>query len=67
LSAFASGLVTDFDDDKTRRGFVNVGAQADLRSITLSHMESTFSVGVATAAGKGIKRSSALMISFKLM
>jgi len=67
LSAFASGLVTDFDDGETRRGFVNLGAQADLRSITLSHLESTFSVGVATAAGKGIRRSSALMISFKLM
>jgi hypothetical protein len=46
---------------------VNVGAQADLRMITLSHMESTFSVGVATAAGEGIPRSSALMVSFKLM
>jgi hypothetical protein len=35
--------------------------------ITLSHLESTFSVGFATAAGKGIPRSSALMVSFKLM
>jgi hypothetical protein len=67
LSAFASGLVTDFDDDATRRGFVNVGAQADLRLITLSHLESTFSLGFATAAGKGIPRSSSLMASFKLM
>jgi hypothetical protein len=67
LSAFASGLVTDFDDDKTRRSFVNVGAQADLRSITLSHMESTLSVGFAAAAAKGMKRSTELMISFKLM
>ncbi|MFN2601513.1 MAG: TolB family protein [Gemmatimonadaceae bacterium] len=66
LSAFATGLVTDFDDS-SRRGFVNVGAQADLRMITLSHLESTFSVGVAEAAGKGIPRSSSLMISFKLM
>jgi hypothetical protein len=67
LSLFAGGLVTDFDDSATRRSFVNVGAQADLRLITLSHMESTFSIGVATAAGKGIPRSSALMLSFKLM
>lgn len=66
LSVFASGLVTDFDHS-TRRGFVSVGAQADLRSITLSHLESTLSLGVATAAGEGIPRSSALMISFKLM
>lgn len=67
LSAFASGLVTDFDDAPTRRSFVSVGAQADLRLITLSHLESTFSVGFAVAAGQGIPRSSALMMSFKLM
>jgi hypothetical protein len=66
VTAFASGLVTDFDD-ASRRGFVNLGAQADLRMITLSHLESTFSVGFATAAGQGIPRSSALMVSFKLM
>jgi hypothetical protein len=67
LTLFASGLVTDFDDAASRRGFVNVGAQGDLRLITLSHLESTFSLGVATAAGKGIPRSSSLMASFKLM
>jgi hypothetical protein len=67
LSAFASGLVTDFDDTAARRGFVSVGAQADVRLITISHLESTFSVGLAAAAGRGIPRSSALMISFKLM
>ena len=67
LSAFATGLVTDFDDEAAKRSFVSVGAQADLRLITLSHLESTFSVGFATAAGQGIPRRSALMISFKLM
>ena len=67
LTAFASGLLTDFDNESTRRGFVNAGAQADLRLITISQFESTFSVGVATAAGRKIPRSSALMVSFKLM
>lgn len=67
LTIFGSGLVTDFDNTADRRGFVNIGAQGDLRLITLSHMESTFSLGVATAAGKGIPRSSSLMASFKLM
>jgi hypothetical protein len=67
LSAFASGLITDFDDSATRRSFVSVGAQTDLRLITLSHLESTFSLGVATAAGEGMRRKSALMASFKLM
>lgn len=67
LSTFAGALVTDFDDSGTRRSYVNVGAQADLRMITLSHMESTFSIGVATAAGDKMRRKSQLMASFKLM
>ena len=67
LTTFASGLVTDFDDTATRRSYVSVGAQADLRLITISQFESTFSVGLATAAGKQIPRKSALMVSFKLM
>jgi hypothetical protein len=67
LTAFASGLVTDFDHEATRRGYVSAGAQADLRLITMSQFESTFSVGFAAAAGKRLPRSTALMISFKLM
>ena len=67
LTAFASGLTTDFDNGDARRTYVNAGAQADLRLITISQFESTFSVGFATAAGKHIPPSSALMVSFKLM
>ena len=67
LTAFASGLMTDFDNGATRRSYVNAGAQADLRLITISQFESTFSIGVATAAAEGMRRRSALMASFKLM
>ncbi|MGH9419089.1 MAG: hypothetical protein ACRD3J_03880, partial [Thermoanaerobaculia bacterium] len=67
LTTFASGLVTDFDDGAARRGYVDAGVQADLRLITISQFESTFSVGIATAAGQKIPRSTALMFSFKLM
>ncbi len=67
LTAFASGLLTDFDNESTRRGYVSVGAQADVRLITISQFESTFSLGFATAAGQKIPRSSALMLSLKLM
>ena len=57
-----------FTFDKTAEDRLRtLGAQADLRMITLSHLESTFSVGLASAAGQGIPRSSALMFSFKLM
>jgi hypothetical protein len=66
FSLFASGLMTDVDHS-ARRGYVSVGAQADVRSITLSHLESTFSLGFAVAAGEGRRRTSDLMISFKLM
>jgi hypothetical protein len=67
LTTFASGLVTDVDDEATRRSYVSAGAQADLRLITLSQFESTFSLGFAVAAGKEIRRSPALMVSLKLM
>jgi hypothetical protein len=67
LTAFGTGLVTDFDDGATRRRFVSVGAQADIRMITLSHLESTFSFGFAVAGGQGVPRSSELLISLKLM
>ena len=67
LTAFASGLVTDVDDEDSRRSFVSAGAQADLRLITISQFESTFSLGAAVAAGEKMRRSPALMISLKLM
>jgi hypothetical protein len=67
LTTFASGLITDFDDGATRRSYVNAGAQADLRLITISQFESTFSIGFATAAGQHIPRKSQVMVSFKLM
>ena len=67
LTAFAGGLVTDVDDEATRAGYLNVGAQVDIRMITLSHLESTFSIGVAVADGQGIPRSSELLVSLKLM
>ena len=67
LSLFGSGLVTDFDDEVERRSYLSVGAQADIRLITLSHLESTFSFGFAVADGQGIPRSTELLISLKLM
>lgn len=67
LSVFGSGLLTDFDDEAMRRAYVSVGAQVDIRLITLSHLESTFSIGFAVAGGQGIPRNSALLISLKLM
>lgn len=67
LSFFGSALVTDPDDASARATYTSVGAQLDIRLVTLSHLESTFSFGVANAGGDGLPRRTAGMFSFKLM
>jgi len=67
LSLFATGLVTDVDNPTARRTMASVGAQLDVRLVTLSHLDSTFSIGYAVARGEGIPLSSALLFSFKIM
>jgi hypothetical protein len=67
LSLFATGLVTDMDDETLRRELASVGAQVDVRLVTLSHLDSTFSFGFAVADGQGIPRRTAWMFSFKIM
>jgi len=67
LSLFGTGLMTNVDVDSTRSTLASVGAQLDVRLITLSHLESTFSVGYAIAARRGGRPESATMFSFKIM
>jgi hypothetical protein len=67
LSLFATGLVTDPDKALARRSLGSLGAQVDLRLITLSHLESTFSFGPAVAKGDGVPARSAVMVSLKIM
>jgi hypothetical protein len=67
LSLFATGLVTDVDLAADRRTMASAGAQVDLRLVTISHLESTFSFGYAVARGQGVPQSDALMFSFKIM
>jgi len=67
LSLFTTGLVTDLDQASIRRELASVGAQVDLRLVTLSHLDSTFSFGFATAWGQGLQPSNSLMVSFKIM
>lgn len=67
LSLFATGLVTNVADRATRREVASVGAQLDVRSVTVSHLESTFSLGFAAARGRGVPRRSEWMFSFKIM
>jgi hypothetical protein len=67
LTLFTTGLATDVDDDVLRRELVNVGAQLDVRLVTLSHLDSTISLGFASAWERGLARRSSLMFSFKIM
>jgi len=52
---------------RTRRSLTSVGAQLDLRLVTLSHLNSTFSIGFAVAQEQGGPLESALMFSFKIL
>lgn len=67
LSLFGTGLVTDPGDASSRHRYGSVGAQVDLRLVTLSHLDSTLSFGWAVARGDGVPANSALMFSFKIM
>jgi hypothetical protein len=67
LSFFTTGLVTDPDQRATRRTFTSAGAQLDFRLVTLSHLESTLSLGYAVAHAPGAPLHSLGMFSFKIM
>jgi hypothetical protein len=67
LSLFTTGLVTDLDDEVLRRELASVGAQLDVRLVTLSHLDSTLSFGFATAWGRNRQPTSSVMASFKIM
>lgn len=67
LSLYTTGLVTNVDQRALRQELASVGVQLDVRSITLSHLESTFSVGYAAAVQRSGPFHSAWMFSFKIM
>lgn len=67
LSFVATGLMTDLDEAGLKQTLGSVGAQLDLRLITLSSMESTFSTGFAVAGGDGLPQHTEWMFSFKIM
>jgi hypothetical protein len=67
LSLFATGLVTNVDDATFRRTLASAGAQLDVRLVTLSHLDSTFSLGFAVAREGNAPLGDAVMFSFKIM
>lgn len=67
LSLFTTGIMTGVERWATRRTLASVGAQLDFRLVTLSHLESTLSIGGAVAHEAGAPLHSAGMFSFKIM
>ncbi len=67
LSLFSTGLETNVDDAAARRTLASAGAQLDFRLVTLSHLESTLSVGFAVARERDGPTNSAFMFSLKIM
>ena len=66
LALFTSGLMTDVGKHDLRRTIYDVGAQVDFSMVLFSNLESTFSVGYATAIEKG-RSSNEVMLSLKLL
>ncbi|HET7789328.1 MAG TPA: hypothetical protein VFK78_00870 [Gemmatimonadales bacterium] len=67
LAFFTTGLMTNVDQQAARRTLASAGAQLDCRLVTLSHLESTLSIGFAVAHAAGAPLHSAGMFSFKIM
>jgi hypothetical protein len=68
LNLFTSGLVTNMDDDNFKQRYYNIGGQLDFRLSVISILESTFSIGYASAWNDITgKRGDEIMISLRLM
>jgi hypothetical protein len=66
LSIFANGIITDFNRRDMRRRFGSVGSQLDLRFVSVSHLNSTVSLGYAVAAEVDGGQDYEWMVSLKI-
>ena len=66
-SIFASGLVTNLEDDSTRREVGSAGAQADIRMQLLTHYPLTLSFGYGLAFERYLKPTEEWMVSLKIL
>ena len=68
LNLFSTGLVTNMDHEATRQRYYNAGAQVDFRMSIFSILESTFSLGYASAWDYDTgRRSDEIMVSLRLL
>jgi hypothetical protein len=66
-AVFASGIITNIDDETYQRRLVNLGCQMDFRLVTFSLFRSTLSVGYAIALEEHMEPSKEFMLSLKLL
>jgi hypothetical protein len=64
---FVSGLVTNLDDESTRRRVASAGAQVDLRFTVLSQIDLTLSAGAGVAIERGRPAAREAMVSLRVM
>lgn len=68
LNFFVSGLATNIDNTDVQQRYYNAGAQLDFRIVMFSTLESTFSLGYASAWNDITgDRGDELMISLRIM
>ncbi|MDX1673148.1 MAG: hypothetical protein R3211_12485, partial [Balneolaceae bacterium] len=68
LSLFSSGIISNVDDSNLRQAYYNVGGQVDLKIVMFSILDSTFSVGWASAWNHYTgEQSTEWMFSLKIM
>ena len=66
LTLFSSGLMTNFTSDPSRAGFVNLGAQLNVRLVLFTYLNGTLSGGYAAADHDG-HISTEYMVSLKIL
>lgn len=67
LAVISGGVVTNVEDDPTRLRAGFVGAQADVKLVLFSNLESTLSGGYASAFRPGVRRTEEWMVSLKIL
>ncbi|MDD3051145.1 MAG: hypothetical protein PHR06_08345 [Candidatus Cloacimonetes bacterium] len=67
MSVFASLLNTDPDKSTYKTYYYNVGAQLDLKTVTLSFLETTLSVGFAKVWDEDKNQKNEFMLSLKVL
>jgi hypothetical protein len=67
FSLFTSGIVTGFSGEFPRQEIGNVGMQLDFKLVMFSNLESTLSLGYASAFESGMAPRDEIMVSLKIL